>query len=174
MNKPFLLTALFIFVVKQNLISQELTINEATKKYSVENIVSNETFVKDTLYRHTLKWLYQKYPETGIKGTYINAAKNKIETHQFFTPEPADYRELTNLRIGYVLACKFEDRKFSYSFSDFYYFSSGDGKVYFDSRKFKHYDIMIRDKMLKETNQYVRKLGAELVTFLQKFESKKK
>jgi len=173
MNKSFLLTALLTVLVARTAISQELKISEVTKKYTVENELLNEKFVKDTLYKQTLKWLYQKFPETGVKGTYINAAKDKIDTHQFFTPEPADYRDLTNLRIGYVLACKFEDRKFIYSFSDFYYYSSGDGKVHFDTRRFKHYDILIRDKMLKDADQYVKKLGAELVSYLQSNKSKK-
>ncbi len=173
MNKSFLLTALLAVFVSQNVIGQGLKINETTKKYTVENEISSETFVKDTLYRQTLKWLYQKFPETGDKGTYINASKNKIESNQFFMPEPEDYRDLTNLRIGYVLTCMFDDRKFSYSFSDFYYFSSGDGKVSFDSRRFKHYDILIRDKMLKDADQYVKKLGTELAAYLQKYKSKK-
>jgi hypothetical protein len=173
MNKSFLLTALLTVFVAQNVVSQELKVSDVTKKYTFENSVSNESFVKDTLYKQTLKWLYQKFPETGNKGTYINASKNKIETHQFFLPEPADYRDLTNLRIGYVLTCRFDDRKFTYSFSGFYYFSTGDGKVPFDSRQFKHYDILVRDKMLKDADQFVKKLGTELAAYIQKYGSKK-
>jgi len=173
MNKSFLLTALLTVFVAQTAMGQGLKISETTKKYSVENEISDETFVKDTLYKRTLKWLYMKFPETGSTGTYINASKNKIETHQFFLPEPADYRDLTNLRIGYVLTCRFDDRKFSYSFSSFYYFSTGDGKVPFDSRKFKHYDILVRDKMLIDADLYVKKLGTELVTYLQNYKRKK-
>lgn len=173
MNKSFLLTALLAVFVVQTVVGQGLKISETTKKYTVENEISDETFVKDTLYKRTLKWLYMKFPESGSTGTYINASKNKIEAHQFFTPEPKEYRDLTNLRIGYVLACRFEERKFSYSFSNFYYFSSGDGKVPFDSRRFKHYDILIRDKMLKDADLYVRKLGSEFETYLQSNKSKK-
>lgn len=173
MNKLFLLTVLSTVFLTQILMGQGLKISETTKKYAVEKTISDEAFVKDTLYKRTLKWLYQKFPETGNKGTYINASRNKIEAHQFFTPEPKEYRDLTNLRIGYVLACRFEERKYSYSFSNFYYFSSGDGKVTFDSRKFKHYDILIRDKMLKDADLYVRKLGSEFETYLQSNKSKK-
>jgi len=173
MSKSYLLTTLLAVLVLQAAISQELKISVATNKYTVENVISNETFIKDTLYKKTLKWLYQKFPETGLNGTYINGAKNKIESHQYFNPAPEKNWGITNPRIGFVLICEFQERKFKYNFTNFYYFSSGDGKVPFDTRKFQRYDTMLRDSIMKETNQYVKKLGAELVSHLQNFKAKK-
>jgi hypothetical protein len=152
--------------------SQELKIDETTGKYVARNVIVFEALNKDTLFKKTYKWMFTEYPNTGEKGTYIDATKNKIVAHEYFLPDPNGLWNFTNLRIGFILTCEFKDKKFKYGFTDFYYYSLGDGEVPFESQKFQNYDLLIRNVMLKATNDYVKNLIAELTTYLQQFDTK--
>jgi hypothetical protein len=152
--------------------SQELKIDETTGKYVSGNTLGFDSLGKDTLFKKTYKWMFTEYPNTGDKGTYIDASKNKIVAHEYFIPDPEGLWNFTNLRIGFILTCEFKDRKLKYGFSDFYYYSLGDGKVPFESQKFRNYDVLVRDVMLKVTNEHIKNLIAELSAYLQKFNGK--
>ncbi len=166
MNRLFVLTVSLTILLVQSVRSQELRFDEQTKKYFAEKEIPDEAFKKDTLYTRTLKWLYKTYPGTGEKGTYINASKGMVEARQYFNPDPKEFRVMTNLRIGFLITCKAEDRKFTYRYSDLYYYSSGDGRVRFDTHRFRHYDVMLRDKLLSEAKAYIMKSGKELESFV--------
>jgi len=166
MNRLLVLTVSLAILLVQSVGSQDLRFDEQTKKYFTEKEISNEAFKKDTLYTRTLKWLYRTFPGTGEKGTYIDAAKGKIEARQYFTPDPKEYRDMTNLRIGFLITCNVEDRKYSYRYSDLYYYSSGDGRIKFDTHKFRHYDVLLRDKLLEEAKVYIKKSSKELESFV--------
>lgn len=150
--------------------SQELKINETTEKYVAENSTVFQSVNKDTLFLKTYKWMFTKYPTTGDKGTYIDATKNKIVAHEYFLPDPDGLWNFTNLRIGFVLTSEFKDNKSKFTFTDFYYYSLGDGKVPFESQKFQSNDLLMRDVMLKVTNEYIKNLISELTAHLKKFE----
>jgi len=146
---------------------QELKINETTGKYHEENVIIVDLAKKDTLFKKTYKWLFTKYPNTGEKGTYIDALKGKIITHQYYLPDPNGLWDFTNLRIGFILTCEFKDTRVKYIFTDFYYFSTGDGKVPFDSQKFKRNNLLVRDVMLKATYENLKDIIDELTVYLQ-------
>ena len=151
--------------------SQELQINETTGKYIAKGVIEFDSASKDTLFKKTYKWMFTQYPNTGEKDTYIDAVKNNIVAHEYFIPDPDKLWNFTNLRIGFILTCEFRDKKIKYNFTDFYYYSLGDGKVPFDSQKFKNYDILIRDVLLKATNEHIKNLIDELTTHLKKFKT---
>ena len=164
-----LLSAIFGLSVK----GQELNINETTEKYRNEHAIVIDSAKKDTLFKQTYKWLFTKYPKTGENGTYIDATKNKIEAHQYYLPDPNGLWDFTNLRIGYLLTCEFKDNRIKCTFTDFYYFSTGEGKVPFESNKFQHNDLLVRDVMLKATYENIKNLTAELTAYLQKLKREK-
>jgi hypothetical protein len=142
--------------------SQELKISDYTNKYTVENVIVTNSIPKDTLFKRTLKSLYKIYPNSGEKGTLISTAGNKIIASQYFNPDPNNLWNMTNLRIGFMLTFEIKKQNLNYIFTDFYYFSAGNGKVLFDSRKFEENDIKIRDGMLNESNKYIKKTIAEI------------
>jgi hypothetical protein len=151
---------------------QELKINETTGKYHEEDVIFVDSAKKDTLFKKTYKWLFTRYPDTGEKGSYIDAVKGKIIAHQFYLPDPNGLWDFTNLRIGFILTCEFKDTRVKYIFTDFYYFSTGDGKVLFDSQKFKRNNVLVRDVMLKATAENLKSIIDELTVFLQSSKSK--
>jgi hypothetical protein len=165
--KPLTAIALALFLSGAAM-GQDLKINEITEKYAVEGAVSFESLKKDTLFKRSYKWLYKRFPQTGEKGTYINADKSKIRAEEYFTPGPESPQTLTNLRIGFIMNCEFRDNKMKYSVSDFYYVSTGEGKVTFESEKFKKYDVADRDALMKLTAGYVQNLITDMTGALQK------
>jgi hypothetical protein len=165
-------TALIAMIMALPAKSQEIVINDQGNKYFAEKSIAVSALKKDTMFKKTLKWLYKEFPKTGKKGTYINADIDRIVTHQYFHPDPENIDGFTHLRIGFILTLGFKDREFKYKLSDFYYFSSGEGMVPFESQKFLNYDTLIRDKMVKETEQYVSNLIEDLTTYLQNLKTK--
>jgi len=164
---PLIAIALAMFI-SGSALSQELKINEISEKYAIEGAVSFESVKKDTLFKKSYKWLYLRFPQTGEKGTYINADKNKIKAEEYFIPGPESPKALTNLRIGFTLNCEFRDNKMKYSVTDFYYASTGEGKVAFESEKFRKYDVADRDAIMKLTADHVKNLIADFTGYLKK------
>lgn len=163
------LTALTLALfISGSVFGQELKINEITEKYAVEGAMNFESAKKDSLFKKSYKWLYLRFPQTGEKGTYINADKNKIKAEEYFIPGPESPQKLTNLRIGFTLNCEFRDNKIKYSVSDFYYASTGEGKVTFESEKFRKYDVADRDALMELTAVYVKNLITDMTGYLQK------
>jgi len=150
---------------------QELKISDQTKKYTAENIIVMDNILRDTLFKRTLKWLYKEYPNSGKKGTIISTVGNNIVARQYFNPDPHNLWNFTNFRIGFLLTFEIQDRKLSYNYTDLYYYSSGDGKVPFESQKFQKNDIKVRDGILDETNKYFKKSIAECKAFIQNVKS---
>jgi hypothetical protein len=164
---PLTAIALALFI-SGSALSQELKINEITEKYAVEGAVNFESIKKDSLFKKSYKWLYMRFPQTVEKGTYINADKGKITAEEYFIPGPNSPQALTNLRIGFTLNCEFRDNKMKYSVSDFYYASTGEGKVTFESEKFRKYDVADRDSLMKITTDHVKNLIADFSGHLKK------
>jgi hypothetical protein len=160
------ITALLSTTLALSVKCQELKINETTGKYHEENVILVDLAKKDTLFKKTYKWLFTNFPNTGEKGSYIDAVKGKIIAHQFYLPDPNGLWDFTNLRIGFILTCEFKDTRVKYIFTDFYYFSTGDGKVPFDSQKFKRNNVLVRDVMLKSTAENINNIIAELTAYL--------
>ena len=170
MNKSvkIIAAALMATVFVPSVSCQKLTVNETTGKYREEHAIKVDSVKKDTLFKRTYKWLYTRFPNTGDKGTYINADKGKIVAHEYFNPDARSLADYTNLRIGYVMTCEFSDNKVKYNYTDFYYFSTGEGKVNFESEKFQKNDVQIRDVMLKTAYDHVTNMASELTAYLQK------
>ncbi len=162
---------LFELVLTSSTIGQELIMNDNTKKYYSENVVNMRSMSKDSLFERSLKWLYKEYPKTGKKETYINSeGKDKILTHQFFDPDPNNFWGYgSSLRVGFILTIEFKEERFKYNYTDFYFYSIGDGKLLFESNRFQQYDLIMRDRMLEETDKYLKKSIAELVAYLQNY-----
>jgi hypothetical protein len=147
--------------------SQELKVSDQTKKYTAENAIAINLIQKDTLFKRTLKWLHKEYPNSGKKGTFISTVGNDIVARQYFNPDPHNLWNLTNFRIGFLLTFEIIDRKVKYNYTDFYYFSSGNGKVPFESQEFQKNDIKIRDGILDETNKYIKKSITSFAAYIQ-------
>lgn len=147
--------------------SQDLKIDGQTQKYSAGNIIKIDSMTVDMLHDKTLQWLYKEYPNTGKKGSYINARYDKITAHQCFNPDPYNLLGYVNLKVWFILTFDIKDGKIRYSYSDFYYHSMGEGKVPFESHKFENYNIALRNGIVEETNKYVKNSVVSLITYIQ-------
>ena len=162
------LVFMFILAVSVNFLNsfgQEIKISDLTKKYQTENVVKLDSLPKVVLQEKCINWLGVNYTDS-VKKNYIKNEPDKIVTHQIFNPDPDNLWGYTGLRIGFTLTLDFKNGKLKYLFTDFYYSSLGDGKVLFESSKFKNYDIILRNRMLQETNRYIGNSVIEMISYI--------
>jgi len=108
---------------------QSLVLDTITGKYKSTGIVQVDSLKKDIIFSKTKEWIALNYKSSKDVIQLSDKENSKIILKGAF---------LANLfmKEGWIehsLVFDFKDGKFRYSYSDFSYFSTGSGKMFFES-----------------------------------------
>lgn len=163
--KKNLYTFLLILFFNNLLFSQSVQIDSLTNKYQSTSIIKLDSLKKDYIYNKTLQWVSLNFKSAKDVIQFTDEEKNRIIIKANFKTDLF----MKEGWIGYTLTIDFKDGKLKYLFTDFDYYSSGSGKMKFESKT-----LGFKKKIIQETDDNIIAFESNLKKFLLSKEDVKK